>query len=198
MPRGGDPLGPPRELGADGRLAAGQHHHRVAQRPRAIDLAVDLGGRRVDVADVERVAEGAVVVAAVADLDQRLHRRRLGVDRRPAHALVETCAIGDTLALEEVLERHVEEVEEAGVVDDARVILVREAHLDRGPERHESTLARARAAGMQAPRAPSAMEASELTAHRHQGAARVEDLTILLKVAVDQRACAEDGADPAR
>jgi hypothetical protein len=75
---GGDPAGPAHQLGADGRLAARQHHHRVAQGPGAVDLAVDLVGGGVDVADVEGVAEGAVIVAAVADLDQRLHGAPVG------------------------------------------------------------------------------------------------------------------------
>ena len=42
----------------------------------AVDLAVDLLGAGVDVADVVGVAEGAVVVAPVAHLHERLHRSK--------------------------------------------------------------------------------------------------------------------------
>ena len=64
----------------------------------------------------------------------------LGVHRGPAHALVQAPAIRHALAVEEVLERDVEEVEEAGVVDDSRMILVGEADLERAPVRHARTM----------------------------------------------------------
>ena len=65
-------LGPLQELGSDRGLTAREHHHAMTERLGALDLLVDLTGLGVDVANVERVAEGAVVVAPVPDLDERL------------------------------------------------------------------------------------------------------------------------------
>jgi hypothetical protein len=104
----GDEVGPVQELGADRRLAAREHDHArrgpadTGELGGAADLGLDLGGAALDVADLEGVAEGAVLVAAVADLEKRLHpgatitprpgwarsrvkarRRRRGGDSRP-------------------------------------------------------------------------------------------------------------------
>jgi hypothetical protein len=69
----GDAARPLQELGADGRLTAGEDDHRVAEALGAIDLPVDPLLGVVEVAHVVRVAKGAVLVAPVPDLDQRLH-----------------------------------------------------------------------------------------------------------------------------
>ena len=81
----GDEVGPAQQLGADRRLAARQHDHAgsaggarggVLRRfcgakefGGAADLGLDLGAAALDPAYVEGVAKGAVLIAAVADLD---------------------------------------------------------------------------------------------------------------------------------
>ena len=65
-------LGPVDQLRPDRRLAAREHDHLVSELGGALDLAVDLGRRSLNVANLEGVAKRAVLVAGVANLDQRL------------------------------------------------------------------------------------------------------------------------------
>ena len=65
---------PAHQLLAHRDLAARQAHHRVTEARGPVDLALHLVRVAVDVAHVEGVTEGAMVVAPIADLDEGLHR----------------------------------------------------------------------------------------------------------------------------
>ncbi len=80
-------LRPAHELRANGGLPPAEHDHLVAQRLGAVDLGPDLGVLPVEVAHVQRVAERAMVVAPVADFDERLHRPGARVAARPGYPL---------------------------------------------------------------------------------------------------------------
>src|SRR4029079_8774488 len=83
-----------------------------------------------------RGADGAGELSAEA---HRLFVVRFRVHRRPSHPVhVEARAVRVSLLVEEVFERAVEEVEEARVVHDLRVIFVSEAHADPAHERHRA------------------------------------------------------------
>ena len=73
-PEAGGPAGPLDELRPQGRLAPGEDHHVVPEPRGAVDPRVDLAPRRLEAARLLRVAEGARVVAGVADLHERAHR----------------------------------------------------------------------------------------------------------------------------
>ncbi|MCZ7678071.1 MAG: protein kinase [Sandaracinaceae bacterium] len=153
----------------------------VGDRAGLVGLHRDAGDHDASLAhrlfaDPPGVLEGRALVADARDA--HLQREivaeahgplevRFGVHGGPAHAIhVEAVPIGEALLVEEVLERAVEEVEEARVVDDLRVIFVAEADAQPGGEGHRAAQyagaprpdKRPRARG--APRARSAHAAS--------------------------------------
>jgi hypothetical protein len=100
-PEPGGAPGPAEQLRPHCRLAPREHDHGIAEPLRAIDLPVDARRAVIDVAHVGGVAERAVLVARVADLDERLHdsamlpqrTRRGGREIRPGRRpYPDTCA----------------------------------------------------------------------------------------------------------
>ncbi len=71
----GDAFGPAQQFGAHRWFAAAEDHHGITEAFGAVDLPFDAFGRVVHVANVGRMAEGAVFVAPVADFDEALHVR---------------------------------------------------------------------------------------------------------------------------
>jgi hypothetical protein len=64
---------PGEELGPKGRLAPGENDRSVTECRGTVNERVDLPARQIRVAWAAPVAEEAGLVAAVADLDERLH-----------------------------------------------------------------------------------------------------------------------------